>query len=47
MNANAAAIAAADPVLDTAFATEMERQMRAIDTYGTYDNWPRERILAP
>jgi len=36
-----------DPVLGTDFAREMLRQMRAIDTYGTYDNWPVERILEP
>jgi probable nitrogen fixation protein len=34
-------------VLDTDFAKEMVRQMRAIDTYGTYDGWPTERILEP
>ena len=42
-----AAIAEDDPVLDSDFAKEMVRQMRAIDTYGTYDNWPTSRILAP
>ncbi|MCB1755023.1 MAG: NifX-associated nitrogen fixation protein [Gammaproteobacteria bacterium] len=36
-----------DPVLTTDFAREMVRQMRAIDTYGTYDNWPVEKILSP
>lgn len=36
-----------DPVLDTDFAKEMVRQMRAIDTYGTYDDWPVEKILEP
>ena len=36
-----------DPVLETDFAVEMVRQMRAIDTYGTYDDWPVEKILAP
>lgn len=40
-------IEAEDPVLETVFAQEMVRQMRAIDTYGTYDNWPVEKILAP
>lgn len=42
-----AAIAADDPLLDSDFAKEMVRQMRAIDTYGTYDNWPTARILEP
>ena len=26
---------------------EMVKQMRAIDTYGTYDNWTVEKILDP
>jgi probable nitrogen fixation protein len=37
----------ADPVLETDFAKEMVRQMRAVDTYGTYDNWPVSKILEP
>ena len=36
-----------DPVLGTDFAKEMVRQMRAIDTYGTYDSWPLSKILDP
>jgi probable nitrogen fixation protein len=36
-----------DPVLETEFAKEMVRQMRAIDTYGAYDNWPVSKILEP
>ena len=36
-----------DPVLETDFAVEMVRQMRAIDTYGTYDDWSVAKILAP
>ena len=36
-----------DPVLETDFAREMVRQMRAVDTYGTYDNWPVAKILEP
>ena len=38
---------AADPLLSTDFVQEMVKQMRAIDSYGTYDGWPVERILAP
>lgn len=37
----------ADPLLSTDFIQEMVKQMRAIDSYGTYDGWPVERILAP
>ena len=36
-----------DPVLGTDFAKEMVRQMRAVDTYGTYDDWPVAKILDP
>ena len=38
---------AADPLLSTDFIKEMVKQMRAIDSYGTYDGWPVDRILAP
>jgi probable nitrogen fixation protein len=47
MSEAVAAIAEEDPVLETDFAKEMVRQMRAIDTYGTYDNWPVSKILEP
>ena len=40
-------IAEDDPVLETDFAAEMVRQMRAVDTYGTYDDWSVAKILAP
>jgi len=36
-----------DPVLESDFAREMVRQMRAIDTYGTYDDWSIAKILEP
>ena len=40
------------PALDADLATsdfikEMSRQTRALDSYGTYDGWPVERVLAP
>jgi probable nitrogen fixation protein len=47
MSAAVAEILAEDPVLGTDFAKEMVRQMRAIDSYGTYDNWPPGKILEP
>jgi probable nitrogen fixation protein len=47
MTEAALAIQSEDPVLETDFANEMVRQMRAVDTYGTYDNWPLARILDP
>ncbi|MDR1934103.1 MAG: NifX-associated nitrogen fixation protein [Candidatus Accumulibacter sp.] len=36
-----------DPILETDFIREMTRQMRALDTYGTYNGWPPEKILDP
>jgi probable nitrogen fixation protein len=36
-----------DALLESDFVREMVRQMRAIDSYGTYDEWPAARILAP
>jgi probable nitrogen fixation protein len=38
---------AADPILETDFVKEMARQMRALDTYGTYQGWSVEKILDP
>lgn len=32
---------------ETDFIKEMVRQTRAVDTYGTYDGWPTDRLLAP
>lgn len=37
----------ADPILETDFIKEMARQMRALDTYGTYNGWTVEKILDP
>ncbi len=38
---------AADPILETDFIKEMARQMRALDTYGSYAGWTVEQILDP
>ncbi len=38
---------AADPIYETDFVKEMTRQMRALDTYGTYQGWSIEKILSP
>ena len=37
----------ADPILETDFIKEMARQMRALDTYGSYNGWSVEQILDP
>ena len=47
MSEAAAVIVEDAPVLQSDFAREMVRQMRAIDTYGTYDDWPVAKILKP
>lgn len=47
MSEAAAAIESQDPVLETDFIKELVKQMRAIDSYGTCDEWGAERILAP
>ena len=47
MSEAAALIVEDDPVLESDFAREMVRQMRAIDTYGTYDDWSLAKILEP
>ena len=36
-----------DPIFSTDFVKEMARQMRALDTYGTYAGWTVEKILDP
>jgi len=47
MSEAVAVIVENDPVLESDFAREMVRQMRAVDTYGTYDDWPEAKILTP
>ena len=36
-----------DPIFESDFMQEMVKQMRAIDTYGTYDDWSDAKILDP
>ena len=36
-----------DPILESDFMKEMVKQMRAIDTYDTYDGWSAAKILDP
>jgi len=40
-------IAEEDPILASDFMQEMVRQMRALDTYDTYDGWSDAKILDP
>lgn len=43
----AAVIAEDDPILESDFIQEMAKQMRALDTYDTYEGWSVARILDP
>lgn len=36
-----------DPIFETDFIKEMVRQLRALDSYGTYDGQPAEKLLEP
>lgn len=47
MNTSLMAAPGADLLLQSDFVKEMDKQMRALDSYGTYDGWPAERVLAP
>jgi probable nitrogen fixation protein len=47
MTQTSLSIADDDPVLGTDFATEMVRQMRALDSSGTRDTWTVAQILDP
>jgi probable nitrogen fixation protein len=47
MNNAAIAIAEGDAMMESDFVIEMVRQMRALDSYGTYDKWSAEQILEP
>ncbi len=47
MSAAVAEISETDPVLTTEFGIEMVRQMRAIDSFGTFDSWSTAQILEP
>ncbi len=47
MSEAATAIAENDPIFETDFIQQMVRQMRALDTYDTYEGWSAARILEP
>lgn len=36
-----------DPYLENDFVNEMVKQLRALDTYDTYEGWPKEKIIDP
>ncbi len=47
MTEAALATAVDDPIFESDFMKEMVKQMRAIDTYDTYEGWPDAKILDP
>ncbi len=47
MTDSAEALAQDEAIFAQPFIREMLRQMRAIDSYDTYDNWPPDRIMEP
>lgn len=47
MSEAAAVIMENDPILESDFIKEMEKQMRALDAYDTYEGWSVIRILDP
>lgn len=36
-----------DPYLENEFVSEMLKQLRALDTYDSYEGWPKSKILDP
>lgn len=40
-------VAESDPYLDNDFVNEMVKQLRALDTYDTYEGWSKEKIIDP
>jgi len=40
-------IVAEEGLMSSDFIKEMNKQSRALDSYGTYDGWPVERVLKP
>lgn len=47
MNQTALAIEENDPFMNSDFVVEMLKQLRALDTYDTYEDWSEERIIDP
>lgn len=45
--AAALAIQENDPFMSSEFVMEMLKQLRAVDTYDTFEGWPEEKIIDP
>lgn len=47
MSQPALAIASGDPYMTSDVVVEMLKQLRALDTYDSYEGWPEEKIIDP
>ncbi len=47
MSQSALAIESGDPYMTSDVVVEMLKQLRALDTYDTYEGWPEEKIIDP
>ena len=47
MSQLALAVETGDPYMTSDVVVEMLKQLRAIDTYDTYEGWPEEKIIDP
>lgn len=47
MSQPALAIETGDPYMTSDVVVEMLKQLRALDTYDTYEGWPEEKIIDP
>lgn len=47
MSQAALAIETGDPYMTSEVVAEMLKQLRALDTYDTYEGWPEEKIIDP
>lgn len=47
MSQSALAIAAGDPFMTSDIVVEMLKQLRALDTYDSYEGWSEEKIIDP
>ena len=47
MSLPALAVETGDPYMASEIVAEMVKQLRALDTYNTYEGWPEEKIIDP
>jgi probable nitrogen fixation protein len=47
MNQPALVVEAGDPYMESEIVVEMLKQLRALDTYDSYDGWSNEKIIDP